>query len=101
MVGFLKLPNEIFLLKYIKGVANDPSMNSLYKFCKDVSSDFVLFSCAYDEPPTDFPLSFLRSINMSIAVFKLRNDVSKIWILVSNRISFSLIISKTRNKRYF
>ena len=48
--------------------------------------------------PSDFPLNFLRSINMSIFAFNLRNDVSKIWILVSNRISRPSIVSNTEQE---
>ena len=40
----------------------------------------------------DFPLNFLRSINMSIAAFNLQIDVSKMWILVSDRISSPMIV---------
>ena len=69
----------------VRGIANDPSRNSLYSFCKEFSPYMICLA----EPmanPTHFSLSFLRSINMYFVAFNSCDNMSKIWPFCSNRL---------------
>ena len=67
----------------IRGIANKESRDSLFNFFKQVSPDIICIA----EPMmslSDFPVYFLRSINMHLLVYNLRDGISKLWVLVDN-----------------
>ena len=78
----------------IRGLANKSSRDTLLNFYRQTSLDMICVA----EPTmdaTNFPTAFLRSLNMKIFAFNLRDGIPKLWILIKNNFPNPMIVSNS------
>ena len=66
----------------IKGISNDDSREDLRDICRKESPDIICISKPMMNP-VDFPKRLLDSLNLHLLCFNVRNNIYKIWIMVS------------------